>query len=179
MFGFGTKRRYKKTARKIGAMIHRQILDALVRHKKLFQTPEEVAFSSGYLKSFFWGVLNRQGCNDMTLQVELLRQTCETVSPGRLWAIYERGAALADPLSKRYRPGCTNAYELGVSAGLNDAEEVATSQVYPVNLTRYLLGKRLLGPAFTVEDVLQFKAGPAPLGEKREQKSQQKISAAD
>lgn len=160
MFGFGGNRRYKKAAGKVGVMIHRQILDALASHKKLFQKSEEVAFTSGYLKSFFWSVLNRKGCKDMTLQLNLLRDTCDKVSPGRLWEIYESGAELADSLAKSYKPGCMNAYELGVTAGLNDAEEGATAKVTPVNLTRYLLGKRLLGPAFAEEDLLQLKAAP-------------------
>lgn len=162
MFGFGKNRRYKKAAGNTGVLIHRQILDALASHKKLFQKPEEIAFTSGYLKSFFWGVLNRHGCNDMTLQLKLLRGTCDKVSPGKLWEIYENGAELADPLTKNYKPGCINAYELGVTAGLNDAEESVTVNVSPVNLTRYLLGKRLLGPAFTEEDILQFRTTPVP-----------------
>ena len=179
MFGFGKNRRYKKAAGNTGVLIHRQILDALASHRKLFQKPEEVAFTSGYLKSFFWGVLNRHGCNDMALQLKLLRGTCDKVSPGKLWEIYENGAELADPLTKNYQPGCINAYELGVTAGLNDAEESVTAKVSPVNLTRYLLGKRLLGPAFTEEDILQFKTPPVPADGNLEGKSKEISSVAD
>ena len=128
MFGFGGNRKYRKAASKLGVLIHRQILDALVNHEQLFHAPEEVAFTSGYLKSFFWSVLNRQGCNDMTLQLELLRDTCNKISPDKLWGIYERGMALADPLAESYQVGCLNAYELGVTAGLNDSEEGCDKQ---------------------------------------------------
>lgn len=179
MFGFGRKRRYRKAAGKVGVLIHGQILDALASHKKLFQKSEEVAFTSGYLKSFFWSVLNRHGCNDMTLQLRLLRSTCDKVSPGRLWEIYQSGAELADPLTKSYKPGCMNAYELGVTAGLNDAEEGAAANVTPVNLTRYLLGKRLLGPAFTEEDILQLKAAQVAADANLKAKSKEVFSVPD
>ena len=173
MFGFGKNRRYRKAAGNTGVLIHRQILDALASHRKLFQEPEEIAFTSGYLKSFFWGVLSRHGCNDMTMQLKLLRVTCDKVSPGKLWEIYENGAELADPLTKSYKPGCINAYELGVTAGLNDAEESVTANVPPVNLTRYLLGKRLLGPAFTEEDILQSRSSSVPADANPRGKSKQ------
>jgi len=179
MFGFGGNRRYKKVASKLGVLIHRQLLDALASHKKLFKKPEEVAFTSGYLKSFFWGVLNRHGCSDMTLQLKLLRGTCDKVSPGKLWEIYESGAELADPLAKSYKPGCMNAYELGVTAGLYDAEDNATVEVVPVNLTRYLLGKRLLGTAFTEEDAVQFKAAPVSADGNSKGKSKEVSSVPD
>ncbi len=179
MFGFGGNRRYRKAASKLGVLIHRQILDALVSHEQLFQAPEEVAFTSGYLKSFFWSVLNRQGCNDMTLQHELLRDTCNKISPDKLWGIYERGIALADPLAAIYRAGCSNAYELGVTAGLNDSEEGAINKVTPTNLTRYLLGKTLDGPAFIEEDAVQFTTNPVPTDENLERKSTDGICVPD
>ena len=81
MFGFRGNRKYRKSASRIGVLIHRQILDALVSHKQLFQAPEEVAFTSGYLKSFFWSVLNRQGCSDLALQQELLKDCLLYTSP--------------------------------------------------------------------------------------------------
>lgn len=171
MFGLGGNRKHKKTAGKLGVLIHRQILDALVNHEQLFQAAEEVAFTSGYLKSFFWGVLNRQGCNDVKLQLELLRETCDKISPDKLWGIYERGIALADPLAETYQAGCVNAHELGVTAGLNDSEEAAVNRVAPANLTRYLLGKTLHGPAFIEEDVLQFATDPVPADENPKRES--------
>jgi len=179
MFGFGGSRKYKKAAGKLGVLIHRQILDALASHEQLFQAPQEVAFTSGYLKSFFWSVLNRQGCNDMTLQHELLRDTCNKISPDKLWEIYERGMALADPLAGSYQAGCPNAYELGVTAGLNDSEEAAINKVTPENLTRYLLGKTLDGPAFIDEDVVQFMTNPAPADENLERKSTDGVCVPD
>jgi hypothetical protein len=179
MFGFGGNRKYKKAANKLGVLIHRQILDALTSHEQLFQAPEEVAFTSGYLKSFFWSVLNRQDCNDMALQLEMLRDTCNKISPDKLWGIYERGMALADPLAESYTAGCTNAYELGVTAGLNDSEEGALNKVTPANLTRYLLGKSLEGPAFIEEDVLQFMTNPVPADANLERKSTDGVCVPD
>ena len=175
MFGFRGNRKYRKSASKIGVLIHRQILDALVSHEQLFKAPEEVAFTSGYLKSFFWSVLNRQGCNNMTLQHELLRDTCNKISPEKLWGIYERGIALADPLAASYKAACTNAYELGVTAGLNDSEEAALHKVTPANLARYLLGEKLEGPAFTEEDVLVFDTNSAVVDENLEGKSSDRL----
>lgn len=179
MFGFGGNQKYRKLASKLGVLIHRQILDALVSHEQLFQSSEELAFTSGYLKSFFWSVLNRQGCNDMALQHELLRDTCNKISPDKLWEIYERGIALADPLAENYQAGCMNVYELGVSAGLNDSEEAAENKVTPVNLTRYLLGESLEGPAFTEEDVLQFNMNPTQVDEQLDGKSTDKLCVPD
>ena len=179
MFGFRGNRKYRKVARKLAVLIHRQILDALVSHEQLFQVPQEVAFTSGYLKSFFWSVLNRQGCNDMTLQRELLRDICNKISPDKLWEIYERGIALADPLAKSYQAGCVNAYELGVTAGLNDSEEAAINKVTPENLTRYLLGKNLEGPAFIEEDVVRFMTNPVPTEENLERKSSDGVCVPD
>ena len=179
MFGFGGNRKYRKAASKLGVLIHRQILDALTSHEQLFQAPEEVAFTSGYLKSFFWSVLNRQGCNDMTLQLELLRDTCNKISPDKLWEIYERGMALADPLAGSYQAGCTNAYELGVTAGLNDSKEAAVNKVTPANLTRYLLGKSLDGPAFIDEDAVQFTMDPVSADENLEGKTADRLCVPD
>ncbi len=179
MFGFGGNRKYRKAASKLGVLIHRQILDALVSHEQLFHAQEEVAFTSGYLKSFFWSVLNRQGCNDMTLQHELLRDTCDKISPDKLWGIYEMGIELADPLAESYQAGCTNAYELGVTAGLNDSEEAAENKVRPANLTRFLLGESLEGPAFTEDDVLQFNTNPAQVDENPDGKSTDKLCVLD
>ncbi len=179
MFGFGGNRKYRKAASKLGVLIHRQILEALLNHEQLFQAPEEVAFTSGYLKSFFWSVLNRQGCNDMALQLELLKDTCNKISPDKLWGIYERGMALADPLTESYQAGCMNAYELGVTAGLNDSEEGAVNKVTPENLTRYLLGKNLEGPAFTEEDVVQFMTNSVPADEILEGKSTDRLCVPD
>jgi hypothetical protein len=179
MFGLGGNRKYRKAANKLGALVHRQILDALVNHEQLFKAPEEVAFTSGYLKSFFWSVLNRQGCNDMKLQLELLRDTCNKISPDKLWRIYQRGIALADPLSETYRAGCVNAYELGVTAGLNDSEEAAINRVKPANLTRYLLGKALHGQAFIEEDAVQFATEPVPADEIPKRNSTDGIRVAD
>lgn len=179
MFGFRGNRKYRKSASKIGVLIHRQILDALVSHKQLFQAPEEVAFTSGYLKSFFWSVLNRQGCSDMALQQELLRDTCNKISPDKLWGIYEKGIALADPLAASYKAGCSNAYELGVTAGLNDSEEGAINKVTPTNLTRYLLGKALDGPAFIEEDAVQFTTNPVAADENLESKSTDGVCVPD
>jgi len=179
MFGFGGKRKYRKAAGKLGVLIHRQILDALFNHEQLFHAPQEVAFTSGYLKSFFWSVLNRQGCNDMTLQHQLLRDTCNKISPDKLWEIYERGIALADPLAKSYQAGCVNAYELGVTAGLNDSEEAAINKVTPENLTRYLLGKDLDGPAFIEEDEVHFTTDPVPAVENMERESTDGVYVPD
>lgn len=160
MFGVGKKRKFKKAANKLGMLIHRQITDALVNHKQLFDTSEAKAFTSGYLKSFIWDGLNRQGCDDMELQHELLRDTCNKVSPDSLWEIYESGEASAEPEAASYKAGCITAYELGVTAGLNDTEEGAINKVTPENLTRYLSGNNLEGPAFVDEDAVQFKADP-------------------
>ncbi|MHC4858211.1 MAG: hypothetical protein ACYTBY_10650 [Planctomycetota bacterium] len=179
MFGFGGNRKYRKAAGKLGVLIHRQILDALFNHEQLFHAPQEVAFTSGYLKSFFWSVLNRQGCNDMTLQHQLLRDTCNKISPDKLWEIYERGIALADPLAKSYQAGCVNAYELGVTAGLNDSEEAAINKVTPENLTRYLLGKGLEGPAFIEEDVVQFMTNSVSTDANLERKSSDGVCVPD
>lgn len=179
MFGFRGNRKYRKSASKLGVLIHRQILDALVSHEQLFQAPKEVAFTSGYLKSFFWSVLNRQGCSDMKLQHELLRDTCNKISPDKLWEIYEKGLALADPLAESYQAGCQNAYELGVTAGLNDSEEGAINKVTPANLTRYLLGKTLDGPAFIEEDAVQFTTDPVPADENLERNSSDGVCVPD
>ncbi len=179
MFGIGKKRKFKKAANKLGVLIHRQILDALVVYRQLFDTPEKKAFTSGYLKSFFWGGLNRQGCDDMEFQNELLRDTCNKVSPGTLWEIYESGEALAEPEAASYKAGCINAYELGVTAGLNDAEEGAINKVKPENLARYLLGKNLEGPAFVEEDAVQFKTDPTQVDKNQDGKSSDKICVPD
>ena len=179
MFGFGGNRKYRKAAGKLGVLIHHQILDALASHEQLFHAAEEVAFTSGYLKSFFWSVLNRQGCNDMTLQLELLKDTCNKISPDKLWRIYERGIALADPLAASYKAGCSSAYELGVTAGLNDSEEAAINKATPINLTRYLLGKALVGPAFIEEDAVQFTTNPVPADENPESKSTDGVCVPD
>ena len=179
MFGFRGNRKYRKSASKIGVLIHRQILDALVSHKQLFQAAEEVAFTSGYLKSFFWSVLNRQGCSDLALQQELLKDTCNKISPDKLWGIYEKGIALADPLAASYKAGCSNAYELGVTAGLNDSEEAAINKATPINLTRYLLGKALHGPAFIEDDAVQFTTNPVPADENLDSKSADRVYLPD
>lgn len=179
MFGFGGNRKYRKAASNLGVLIHCQILDALASHEQLFKAPEEVAFTSGYLKSLFWSVLNRQGCNDMTLQLELLKDTCNKISPDKLWRIYERGIALSDPLAASYKAGCSNAYELGVTAGLNDSEEAAINKATPINLMRYLLGKALVGPAFIEEDSVQFTTNSVPADEKLESKSTDGVCLPD
>ena len=179
MFGFGRKRKFKKAANKLGVLIHRQITDALVNHNQLFNTPEAKAFTSGYLKSFFWDGLNRLGCDDMELRQELLRDICNRVSPDRLWEIYESGEALAEPEAASYKAGCITAYELGVTAGLNDTEEGAINKVTPENLTRYLLGNNLEGPAFVDEDAVQFKTNPTEADTSPDGKSSDELCVSD
>ena len=82
---------------------------------------------------------------------------------------------MSDPLEASYKAECTNAYELGVTAGLNDSEEAALHKVTPANLARYLLGEKLEGPAFTEEDVLVFDTNSAVVDENLEGKSSDRL----
>jgi hypothetical protein len=178
MFGFSKNRKYRKAARNLGVLIHQQILDALLKHQYLFNTPRKTAFTSGYLKSFFWGALSRRGCNDIGLQLTLLKDTCNKIAPDRLWDIYVKGEALTEfgkgKPKEQYIEAC-EAYELGITAGLNDAEQISIHKATPVNLMRFLMDKNLVGPAFMDSDLLQFKINPAPVEENLDEMSNARL----
>ncbi len=148
MFGFGTKRKLRKIADSIGVLIHQQLRRVLTESENTFSTPEEIAFTSGYLSAYVWNVFDRCGCKDIDVQNEHIKYLCDGVLPGRLWDVFQRGKAikeLAEGETKEEYARTCEAYEIGERAGLKDASEEYCNRVPPQNLANYLLGRDLVG----------------------------------
>jgi hypothetical protein len=78
------------------------------------------------------------------LEAKLFKRTCDGVIPKRLWDIYLRGEALgnlAETSNQEQVKQTGQAYESGIIAGMEDANETYFEGTLPTKLTKYLTGK--------------------------------------
>lgn len=144
MFGFGGNRELKELADKIGRLFHHQLTEAMMLKDEVFNNPDEIAFTSGYLKAYFHQMFTHHGNADHHLEAKLFKKTCNGVIPKRLWEIYVKGEELGQlaemsNIEQIQRTG--HAYERGIIAGVEDADETHIQGTIPNQLAKFLSGK--------------------------------------
>lgn len=143
MFGFGGNRELKDLAHKIGEIFHHQISQAMESEYQLFTDVDDIAFTSGYLKAYFHRMFEHYENTDVRLEAKLFKRTCDGVIPKRLWDIYQRGEALGQLAETSDNPDIKQtgeAYEQGIVAGMEDADETHHDGKLPSKLKLYLTG---------------------------------------
>jgi len=144
MFGFGISQELKELGDKIGRIFHHQLTEAIMLKGEIFNTPEEIVFTSGYLKAYFHQMFILNAKTDSRTEAKLFKKACDGALPRELWKVYVRGEELAN-----MSEGSKNStmrhidqlYEQALGAGYNDANETGNSDALPSRLAKYLSGK--------------------------------------
>lgn len=145
---FGKKRQYRKLADQIGKEIHRQLQQAFKEKDEMLGTVSEMVFTAGYLESFTFVAFSEIGCQEIDVHLKYIRHFCNGVLPNRLWEVFERGKALNDLSQGGDREEFVKtreSYDLGVKAGMNDADQFFHKSNPPRNLANFLAGNSVEG----------------------------------
>ena len=146
MFAFGRKGKCRKAANALGPHIHHQIVKAMEVRGDVFSSPEELAFTAGYLRTLMWDTLDKRNCKEMDFQTEMLKYVCDRVIPQRLWEVVERGEALGESFFDDSKPeyaSAKEAHEPGKDCGIYDGTQLDDSGSLPDNLRRFLVKETL------------------------------------
>jgi hypothetical protein len=138
---FGRERQYRRVADRIGKEVHRQLRQALKEKATVFETPAEMAFTAGYLKSFTFVGFSEIGCQDIDTNMEYIKYFCNGVLPGCLWDIVQRGEALNTLSQEGNRDEFVKtrqSYKIGVDAGISDGGNFFDNGVEPKNFEYFL-----------------------------------------
>jgi biotin carboxyl carrier protein len=122
--------KYKKTADIIGEQTHRQIRHAAEIRSKVFVSPEQILYFSGYIDSLIFTALNERGCSDRKVILKHIKYVCDHIMPDRLWDIFQKGYEAASLIKKEE-------YECGVDDGLHDYGKIEDG-IPPDNLFKFL-----------------------------------------
>ena len=110
---------------------------------EVFNNADEIAFTLGYLKAYFHQMYTHYNNSDHSLEAKLFKKTCDGVIPKRLWDIYLRGEALgqlSETSDEVNIKQTGQAYESGLIAGMEDADETHLEGTLPSQLTKFLSG---------------------------------------